>query len=415
MFERTTTLWIALTVGLAGFALALVGCSSNGLNNNQASPPDMSQPAYDLTPPPDLSYPDRDPTAHPDLPQVTNFMGPVLDAPEIWTVVWQGDEALGDKVQRFMSWMLQSDYWTQSLSEYGVHAGVAKGVIVLPSSAPATIDDTAIKMLVKSVITKLPEPINSNSVISFIIPEKSQSTMGGGGTGCQDYGGYHAQTRTAAGASTSIAYMVNLQCSGGAPTIFEYLTEVLSHEAAEASTDPFPFSAPGWSNDTVAVGGEIGDLCVDLVTTLQADFNDADAGTSSSEKYTVQRLYSQVRAAKENTDPCVPAPTTPYFNVAIEPIDSTVKLDATGNGSGVILIEPYAYGDVGPITWTLYGTGMVAGLTVSPKTGTALAGQTIRVDVSATTQAKGQQLPLVIEGMTADGTLNEWYGSLTIR
>src|SRR5947209_15279158 len=53
--------------------------------------------------------------------QVTNFMGPVLNAPEVWTVVWQGDEALGDKVQKFMSWMLQSDYWTQSVARSEEH------------------------------------------------------------------------------------------------------------------------------------------------------------------------------------------------------------------------------------------------------------------------------------------------------
>jgi hypothetical protein len=412
LFERSTSLWLALTLGFVGFVLALVGCSNNQLSNN--TPPDMAQPR-DLTVGPDLSFPDRDPTNHPDLPQVQNFGGPVLDAPEVWTVVWQGDEELGDKVNKFTGWMLQSDFWKDTLAEYGVHAGIAKGVVVLPSAAPSTLDDAAVKTLVKSVIAGLPEPVNANSAISFVVPVSTQQTMQGG-QGCVDYGGYHSQTRTVAGGTTSISYLVNLQCTEGSKTLFDLLTEVVSHEVAESATDPFPFSAPGWSNDTVLVGGEIGDLCVGLVTSYQATFSDVDAGTNSAETYVVQRMYSQKVAALGNADPCVPAPATPYFGAALEPMDTTVKVDASsGMGEGVIQILPYAYGDVGDITWTLYGTGMVTGLTVAPKSGVAHAGQTIRVDIQATTQAKGQQLPLVVEAKTQDGTLNEWFGSLTIR
>jgi hypothetical protein len=412
MFDRSTPIWIALTLGLAGFALALGGCSSNQLQNNGA-PPDMAT-VHDLTAGPDLTLPDRDPTNHPMPPQVTNYGGEVIHAPEIWTVVWQGDEDLGAKVNKFSGWMVQSDYWTQSLAEYDIHAGVAKGVVVLPSAAPATIDDSAFKNLVKSVIAGLPEPVNSNSIISFIIPVKTQSTMQGG-QGCVDYGGYHSQTRTVAGGSTSIPYLVNLQCTEGSKSLFDLLTEVISHEVAEAASDPYPFTQPGWTNDTVLVGGEIGDLCVELTTSYQATFNDADAG-ASEEHYVVQRLYSQQAAASGKSDPCVPAPMTPYFNVALVPTDTNIKLDAaSGMGSAVIQVQPFAYGDVGEITWTLFGTGMVTGLTVAPKMGITHAGETIRVDVSATTKAKGQQLPLVVEAKSADGTINEWFGSITIR
>jgi hypothetical protein len=411
MFERSTTLWLALTLGLVGFALAIAGCSNNGLAPNPA-PPDMAE-ALDLTAGPDLTLPDRDPTDHPELPQVQNFGGPVIDAPEIWTVVWQGDEDLGARVSKFIGWMLASDYWTQSLGEYAVHAGVSKGVIVLPSAPPSTIDDSALKNIVKSVIAGLPEPTNPNSIISFVIPVNTMSTMQGG-QGCVDYGGYHSQTRTVAGGATSIPYMVNLQCTEMGKTLWELLTEVISHEAAEASTDPYPFSAPGWTNDTVAVGGEIGDLCVYLTTSFDAHFSDADAGVSD-ETYVVQKLYSQVRAATGTSDPCVPSAGA-FFGAALQPADVTVKIDTTtGMGEGEILVEPFAYGDVGDITWTLYGTGMVDGLTVAPKTGTAHAGQTIRVSIQATTKAKGQQLPLFLEAKLADGTANEWFGSLVIR
>jgi hypothetical protein len=411
MFDRSVSLWLALTLGLAGFALALVGCSSNGLNSN-STPPDMAT-AFDLTAGPDLSLPNRDPSNHPDLPQVQNFGGPVLSNPEIWTVVWPGDEDLGARVNKFMGWMLASDYWTGSLSEYGVHAGVAKGVIVLPTPAPATIDDSALKNVVKSVIAGLPEPINANSVISFVVPVNTNSTMQGT-MGCVDYGGYHSQTRTVAGGATSISYMVNLQCTEMGKTLWDLLTEVISHEAAEASTDPLPFSAPGWSNDTSSAGGEIGDLCVYLTTSYQAQLNDADAG-ASEETYVVQRLYSQVAAATEKADPCVPT-KGPFFGAALDPQDVTIKIDTTtGMGEGEIHVLPFAYSNVGVISWTLYGTGMVNGLTVGPKTGMNQAGETIRISIQAATAAKGQQLPLFLESTLSDGTTAEWFGSLTIR
>ena len=33
----------------------------------------------------------------------------------------------------------------------------------------------------------------------------------------------------------------------------------------------------------------------------------------------------------------------------------------------------------------------------------------------AGTKAKGAQVPLIVEAKTADGVINEWFGSLTVR
>jgi hypothetical protein len=414
MFERSTTLWLALSLGVAGFVFALTGCSENKLNNTPVA--DMAQPP-DLTVVPDLSLPGRDPSDHPELPQVTNYGGPVLAAPEVWTVVWPGDEDLGARINKFTGWMLQSDFWINSMGEYGVGAGKAKGVIVLPSAAPATIDDKDLKPLVKSVVAMLGEPTNSNSLIQFVVPEAVKQTMQGG-QGCNDYGGYHSQTRSTTGGSMSIPYAVNLQCHEGTKTLFDLLTEVVTHEVAEASSDPLPFNQPGWTNDTVLLGGEIGDLCVELTTTFTATFpGDVDAGVAAStEKYVVQRLYSQKAAAAGKTDPCVPAPMTPYFNVALDPTDAVVKTDpSSGSGDTMVKVEPYSMGDVGDIQWTVYGADMVSGLKIDPSSGTARAGETIRMNIHADKAAKGQQVPLVVEAKTSDGTINEWFGSITVN
>ena len=37
---------------------------------------------------------------------------------EPYTIVWKGDEALGAKVHAFVSWLVQSDYWTTVVTEY---------------------------------------------------------------------------------------------------------------------------------------------------------------------------------------------------------------------------------------------------------------------------------------------------------
>jgi hypothetical protein len=390
-------------------ALGFFGCSDNKIPEVT---PDLAI-AYDLTMGPDLAFPARDPSSHPALPLVDNGGGMVLAAPEIWTVVWPGDEALGAKVNEFMGWMLTSDYWTTSLGEYGVGAGIAKGVIVMPSAPPATIDDKDFKTHVKTVISLLPEPTNANTDISFIIPVSIKSTMQGG-QGCTDYGGYHSQTRTASGATASVPYMVNLQCHYGSTPLFDVLTEVLSHEAAESSSDPLPFSSPAWDNQSILIGGEIGDLCVDLTTTFNVDVTDADAGTSH-EAYVVQRLYSQkIAAAGGKVDPCLPAPSTPYFNVGLDPSDSNITVDATsGMGSVEIKVEPFAMGAVGPIKWTIFPIG--TGVNADPDSGENSAGDTIRMNLTANTQAKGNDFPIVLEAELADGTINEWFGSVSVR
>src|SRR5262249_5079436 len=153
---------------------------------------------------------------------------PVMSAMEVWTIVWTGDEALGNQTNVFNDWMLNSDdFWIASVGEYGIGKGVAKGVIVLPDTAPATLDDSAMGPMIKAHIADgtFPAP-NAQTLYSFVIPKKTKQTMQGG-VGCQDYGGYHSETRSASGSKTYVPYAVNLQCSGfGGVTPFDSLTEV---------------------------------------------------------------------------------------------------------------------------------------------------------------------------------------------
>jgi len=76
-------------------ALALVaGCSDgNGGPADMVVVPDMS----------------RAPMDHPPLWRLTHLDAQLQTAPEVWTVVWAGDEALGNDIVDFLDWMLHSD------------------------------------------------------------------------------------------------------------------------------------------------------------------------------------------------------------------------------------------------------------------------------------------------------------------
>src|SRR5436190_20954067 len=81
-----------------------------------------------MPPPPDMA---RGAMDHPPLWHIRYGGGPLQAAPEVYVVVWQGD-ALGPRLADFVDWMMGSDYWKNSLVEYGIGAGKLKGLIVLP-------------------------------------------------------------------------------------------------------------------------------------------------------------------------------------------------------------------------------------------------------------------------------------------
>jgi hypothetical protein len=400
------------SIALAFAALMVVGCN----NSDDTSMMTMDQPDMTQPPPPDMSLPKRDPTNHPPLPTMTNYGGPTLTNPEVWTIVWQGDETLGVQTNVFIDWMLQSDeYWTTGTSEYGVGKGHGMGVITLPDAAPATLDDTAITAMIKAHIADglFPQP-DSQTILSFVVPRKTKQTMYGG-TGCQEYGGYHSETRKVAGQSVYVSYAVNLQCAGGGLSGFNDLTLVVSHEIAEASTDPHPFTKPGYSNDTAPLGGEDGDLCNPLSIKLTATFDLPDAGSETSDYY-LSRIWSNKNAVAGTSDPCVPvAPGTPYFNVAVDPYEIMTNVPAKGNSNTAMAkIEPYSFGDVGSIQWTLQGQPGT-GITISPATGTANAGDTIMMTVTVDSTAMSGSYPVMFEAQSAKGGKNLWTSTLTVN
>ena len=311
--------WVGRSLVAVGVSL-MTAMGALGCGSTQATPLDMSvprdltPPPPDLTPPPpDLSPPPRDPKLHPPLPQMDSHGGPVIKAAEIWTVVWTGEESLGAQVNRFHAAMLKSDYWVQSLGQYGVGAGIAKGVIVLPDRAPSAISDAAIESLISDIAQQPAYLSNKNTMYALMIPANTKVTSQFAGSSCRDYGGYHSRTHTNA------VYSINVDCSGS----FDDLTVTLSHEAAEAATDPYPDSRPGWRSDQFAQLGEVGDLCWVLDSAI----------TDGSDSWRVTRLWSNEAAAAGDREPCVPADPGPFFGMAVNPLSIDVITDGNGVGT----------------------------------------------------------------------------------
>jgi hypothetical protein len=402
------------------FTLSAFGCD-NGLTA-PGDGVDMAQPvmvvdaAGDAL---DLELPKRDPTDHPPLITMDNYGGPTFSAMEVWTIVWKGDEALGDQINEFVNWDVQSDeYWIEAMGEYGVGKGKAMGKIVLPDAVPKTLDDSAVGPIIKAHIADglFPQP-NSQTVFSFIVPSNTQSTMFGA-SGCQEYGGYHSETRAATGSKTYVPYAINLQCGGFAGgTDFDSLTEVVSHELAETATDGHPFTKPGYVLNGFPNGGENGDLCNGLSAnfTVNIPSSDPDGGVAETKNYFVTRLWSNKAAKAGNMDPCEPMlPNHPYFNVGVNPADIQASVDPSGDTMVIGQFEPYAFGDVGLIKWQLQAT-IANGITITPEKGTAMAGDTIQFTITIGKNTQSGTYPIDLYTQSAKAGHNQWISTITVQ
>jgi hypothetical protein len=396
---------------LALISLATLGCSGSP----PPAPDDLgTYPTGDLAMPPaiDMTLPERDPTDHPPAVQMSNGGDPTLANMELWTVVWKGDEELGQRINRFAGWMLQSDYWTSSLEEYGIGAGKAMGVIVLPDAVPTSFGDTPTARLIQAHVADglFPKP-NVNTVFSFIPPK---NITWDGGDPCQQYLGYHTYAAVARNSKEYVPHAINFQCIEPGQPAFDTLTFTLSHEAGETASDPYQNS---WGTDNnlsrVAIS-EIGDLCNDIGIQYTVTSEIPDGGVVE-DHYLVTRFYSAKNAAAGNADPCVPTPAgRPYFNSGLLPNESTLtRSSATKSGSVDVMLEPFAFGDVGLIKWETFLQG--SGVTITPSSGLAHAGDTIRLTITADKTAQPTVYLIPILSQAQKGGENEWWGTVTVQ
>lgn len=396
---------------------------TNGGGDGGALPPDLAG----------LPAPDHDPTQHPPLPRFNSATSKgTITAPEVWTVVWKGDEAVGEQVNKFVDAYLHDDAFTKSLQEYGVGAGTAKGVLVLPDAPPSTIDDSALNALVDNNLGKGAWPAaGDNVIIAFVSNAKTTVTLQGSKS-CVDFGGYHQVSKG------GTQYLVDAYCND--PTTmkpdWDELTVTVSHEIGEAASDPspnifFPSNAAVDSATGLPFlgGGEVGDMCINLNHKLKS---------AAGDEYLVQRMYSDSAAAAGTADPCLPG-DGPYFGAGLygnNPSDLhvvTITRDNTGKGSATIKIEPFAMDpSVGPIGFYVVGSLVPDGVTLSPNiarkrdangnvVGMRIWGNPgstteVKVNVDATFQPTLRPTPFLVVAQTQDLVrVNIWWGTLVIK
>lgn len=357
-----------------------------------------SAPQKPMIAPPDMA---RGPTDHPALWRLGRGTGAVQAAPEVWTVVWQGDEAIGAEVVDFLDWMFGSDYWT-ALAEYGVGPGLSKGLIVIPSPPPAMLDDTNLAALANMLVTSGQVTRSDNTQVAFL-PSPMTHVTTSGAAGCEVFLGYHSHS---GGTPEAVAYSVGLRCKGDAGEPIDQLTGVLSHETAEAATDPAPRS--GYVDNSPG-GQEVSDLC-EFGLDVPIDVP-PDAKHPAARRYWVQRQYSDLRAADGTLEPCLPLPWDhPYWNVALDPAIVPAAPGATAPIDARLAV--FAYGDVGLIKWIASSSDA----DVEPPEGEARAGDTIAVTVAPSRALRaGQSIEVDILSESAKAGSQLWIGYVQAR
>jgi hypothetical protein len=359
----------------------------------------------------DLSLPLRPATDHPPLPLLNNQRGPIIPNMKAYLVIWPGDIDIGEQAQQFMQWMLQSDYWTGTLGEYGVKQGTFEQLITLSDPPPSSLDDTMIQSTLAKLVMDGEVAVDSSTVVFFVTPAGTQVSFRGT-FGCSDFGGYHWQTDVN---QSPVSYAVAVQCANDGIDPLNALTPILSHEASEAATDPRPASSPSWrSLDT---GLEISDLCELFNARVTAMVQGGDGGVPTGDggvldvTYRVTRNYSNKAALLGDEDPCKPVTSTvPYYGVALDPLVVEIGRDESNEGEFTAHIEPYAFGNVGPISWQIIPLG--GGITIAPDHGTNNAGETVGVviKVDSSTPIGAQQIYVI--GHAAAGGHSSWSGAV---
>ena len=293
-----------------------------------------------------------------DRPQVVYGGGPVLHNATFVSVSFP-TTMYPSQLEDFVATIGCTDYWKTVGADYGVGSAVAGPPLHLTEQAPASIDETAIKTWLSGKIDGhnplFPRPAPETVYLIWYPYGTTVTQMGG--TGCQDFAGFHGFTKL--GDGTPVVYAVVPQCfMQGADSDVPLLIAAASHELVESATDPQPGTpggAYGLPDDNHFVyalfkGGEVGDMCELNGDSLQYQ--------PPGYTYWVQRMWSN-RAAVQGTNPCVPADINTYFYAApMVPDHATINKYGTHvvpvvhvplNSTVTIPVKLVALGVTGPI------------------------------------------------------------------
>jgi hypothetical protein len=320
-----------------------------------------------------------------------NGGGVVLTSLELTTIDYAG-YSLDRQAQAYASWIVGSNWLATVGQDYGVGPGTYVNHLTLDRPWPDTLTDTDIADLLESLLGVdggLPEP-NENSLYILYFPASTTITYYGL-TSCVDFGGYHGEV---ASGSYDVPYAVIPLCELD-------ISIAVSHELAEAATDPFVWSSPGYrlqdSYDPFSyiTGGEVGDLCVGLLF-------------SDDQIHYAQRIWSNEAAKAGLGSPCVPVPSDEVF-VNVTPFFSGVQ--PVSAGTSVFQMAGWA-GSPPPVgAWSIYAKTL-SGIDASPilSKSTIADGDTFTLQINLPASA-GRGATTVIEVSSVEptnGDINYW-------
>jgi hypothetical protein len=383
-----------------------LGCGSGGGGHSA-----------DLAAPPDLiSF-----AAHPALPGFNFSDQNNITAPELTPVFWSTDTE-SQQVIDFLTFMGTSSYWTTWAAEYKVGPASVKPPITITDAPPMTISDSELQTLVQKFATNFVP--TANSLLVIIIPQKTTLTNGGASS-CSFFGGYHS---VATINQMQVPYATAARCPNpqtGQEDVNE-LTVSISHEIAEAATDPQGSMNFFHDHNTIkdpnvlipSGGGEVGDLCINLNAKL--------TNSANNQSYVVQRLWSNKAALSGDTSPCVPS-KGPYFGVAVVGSDTTnpSQITVKAGSSTTFELQGFDFGTTAsPMKIQLIGQFLSSSVHLTPDVTTTLSDVsvgtplkiTLSVDAGYTGPAQqGQDSVLLVFSLSADKRLEAWWGTLNIK
>ncbi|HEX4512798.1 MAG TPA: hypothetical protein VH054_04655 [Polyangiaceae bacterium] len=406
-------------------AILLCACGGDDGSQNDASADAVSndvatqETAVEAAPPKvDAGYPGP----HPDAPQVQDFGGAVLAAPNVIPIFFQNDPAQTD-VETFLGQLASSTFWSSTMSEYEVGALTIAKSVVVTDTPPPTITSAKIESWLDGYLdgTHAEFPaIATNNVYVVFYPSQTTIQDNVVGTGCVSYGGYHDESQNAS--KQSFVYAVMPRCSTfGYLSGLDALTGPLSHEIEEAATDPHPQTDTAYAAAdpdhmvwNLAPLGELGDMCAYEPQSFQKLVG----------SYMVQRLWSNT-AAKAGHDPCAPALATPYYNAA-PVMNDVVTLDYYGQNvttKGVQItvgdkktVDVQLFSDAPAADWSVtavdetYGTSDPKQLDFTWDAQTGNNGDTLHMTITRLANGSHNGTELYIYASRDQKTWNMWFG-----
>jgi hypothetical protein len=232
---------------------------------------------HGIVPPEDFVARGLAPALGAPTPSLQNHGGPVLGSAQVIPIYWGAAWATGTNAQLatqldgFFDFILTSSYM-DLLNEYSTSTTPIQHGQRLPSahvttSEPGTVTagvrqvtDAQIQTAVQGWIANHTVPATTANTLYFVFLPPGVVSLLGTSQSCQAFCGYHNHV-----GNVYYAVIPFANCSGCvfAGQFLDTLTEVASHELAEAITDP---ALNAWWED--GPGDEIGDICNRQTTRL---------------------------------------------------------------------------------------------------------------------------------------------------